>query len=168
MNVSPAIRILLACTALGVPAVLCTQLSRPAPAAPVAATPAAPAPSFAPIEQFVKTNCVECHGATKQKGEITLHTYHDEASVLKDRKTWEAVLEKIQSGEMPPKKKARPNQADSDAFVKAVEGIFYRHDLVTPRDPGQVTIRRLNRTEYYNTVRDLVGVDVHPAEDFPS
>lgn len=180
MTVRPVIRILIACAALAATFPIVSRLVQSAHASAMAPTqglskgwkaPAAPVSnpaSFAPVESFLKTNCVECHGPTKQKADLTLAVYHDEASVLKDRKVWEDVLEKLQSGEMPPKKKARPDKDEAQAFIKSIEGIFYRHDLVTPRDPGHVTIRRLNRTEYNNTIRDLVGVDATPAEDFPS
>jgi hypothetical protein len=169
MNARLGIRILFASLSLAAIVTIASQAAKLTRAS--AATTAIPAPapaSFAAIEAFLKTNCIECHGPTKQKGDVTLHIYHNEASVLKDRRVWETVLEKLQAGEMPPKKKARPDKAQAEAFVKTIEGIFYRHDLVTPRDPGHVTIRRLNRNEYNNTVRDLCGVDVHPAEDFPS
>src|SRR5262249_11977864 len=53
-------------------------------------------------------------------------------------------------------------------FTKAIHGIFERADRTAKRDPGHVTVRRLNRVEYNNTVRDLAGVDFQPAEDFPS
>ncbi|HWE03509.1 MAG TPA: DUF1592 domain-containing protein [Tepidisphaeraceae bacterium] len=134
---------------------------------------AAPVPAVnnadgAIVDAYLKTHCIECHNAKVQKGDISLHLYHDEASVLKDRKVFEDVLEKVRAGEMPPKKKARPAKADADEFIHGIERIFYRHDLTVPLDPGHVTVRRLNRTEYDNTIRDLVGVDVQASENFPS
>ena len=123
---------------------------------------------YAPVESFLKANCIECHGKDKQKGDITLHTYHDAASVIKDREVWQTVLEKVRAGEMPPKKKARPDKAQQVVFLRTIDQIFYQHDLTHPADPGRVTIRRLNRTEYNNTIRDLVGIDNQPASDFPS
>src|SRR5436309_2854188 len=62
----------------------------------------------------------------------------------------------------------RPSAAEVDVFVKAVNGVFERAEKDAKPDPGRVTVRRLNKAEYYNTVRDLVGVDFNPAEDFPS
>ena len=155
---------------LGACITLAVSVTRPVTvsAAPVVSAPEKINVDSAPVEAFLKANCVECHGPDKQKGDITLHTYHDAASVVKDRKVWETVLEKVRAGEMPPKKKARPDTAQQEVFLRTIDQIFYQHDLTHPLDPGQVTIRRLNRTEYNNTIRDLCGVDSQPAEDFPS
>ncbi|HET6248577.1 MAG TPA: DUF1592 domain-containing protein [Tepidisphaeraceae bacterium] len=154
---------------LGAGAMVAVHTTEPAL---VSAAPPTPAETikvdYAPVEAFLKANCIECHGPTKQKGDITLHTYHDVDSVIKDRKVWQTVLEKIRAGEMPPKKKPRPDKAEQEVFLRTIDQIFYQYDMTHPLDPGQVTIRRLNRTEYDNTIRDLVGVDSQPAEDFPS
>ncbi|MCE9532565.1 MAG: DUF1592 domain-containing protein [Planctomycetes bacterium] len=117
---------------------------------------------------FLKKHCIACHGATKPKGEISLHLFTDDASVLKGRKQWASILEVVQSGEMPPKEKPRPMPAEVQAFVKSVDGIFDRADKNAKPDPGRVTVRRLNKTEYNNTIRDLLGVDFNASEDFPS
>jgi hypothetical protein len=116
---------------------------------------------------FLQQHCLRCHGEKVQKADMSLAGYRDEASVLKDRKVWQNVLQMVRSGEMPPRERPRPAPADVEAFLRTVNGIFERADR-SVRDPGRVTIRRLNRTEYNNTVRDLVGVDFNPAEDFPS
>src|SRR6476469_2186116 len=69
---------------------------------------------------------------------------------------------------MPPKEKAGPKHEDMKAFIAGVKGIFEEHGRNAKPDPGHVTVRRLNRAEYNNTIRDLIGVDVQPADDFPS
>jgi Protein of unknown function (DUF1592)/Protein of unknown function (DUF1588)/Protein of unknown function (DUF1587)/Protein of unknown function (DUF1585)/Protein of unknown function (DUF1595)/Ca-dependent carbohydrate-binding module xylan-binding/Planctomycete cytochrome C len=116
---------------------------------------------------LVQKHCVHCHGEKMQKADLALHTYKDESSVLKGRKVWQNVLKMVQAGEMPPKGRPKPSATETEAFVRAVNGLFERADS-GKRDPGRVTIRRLNRAEYNNTIRDLVGVDFNPAEDFPS
>lgn len=115
---------------------------------------------------FLQKHCYSCHGADKQKADLALHRYLDDASVLKDRRTWQNVLNMLQAGEMPPSSRKRPATAEVEAFVKAVNDVYVR--AAKNPDPGRVTIRRLNRAEYNHTVRDLVGVDFQPAEDFPS
>ncbi len=120
------------------------------------------------ITAFVAKHCFACHGPQKKRGGLALHIYQDEAGILKDRKRWNAVLHMVHEGEMPPQERPRPKLADSEAFQKAVGAIFERHDRTARRDPGRVTMRRLNRTEYNNTIRDLVGVDFQPADDFPT
>jgi hypothetical protein len=120
------------------------------------------------IVPFVTKHCVQCHGPKKKNADLTLHNYTDEKSILKDRKKWHEVMKMLHSGEMPPEKQPRPDLKDTDAFLKAINDIFVKADSSGKRDPGRVTLRRLNRTEYNNTIRDLVGVDFKPADDFPS
>lgn len=128
-----------------------------------------PPPKFPSVGvDFLKKHCLDCHGEKTKRADLSLHTYRDDQSLIKDRKVWHKVLHMVQSGEMPPAKRPRPSAADLDAFIASVNGVFDHHDRTTPADPGRVTIRRLNRTEYNNTIRDLVGVDFNPAEDFPS
>ena len=73
----------------------------------------------------------------------------------------------VQTGEMPPKERPRPAQDETAGVLKAIDAVFNSFDRNAKPNVGRVTIRRLNRTEYNNTVRDLVGVDFKPAEDFP-
>jgi mono/diheme cytochrome c family protein len=136
---------------------------------PSAAEPAVPPNAFAKEGvAFLAKHCIACHGPEKKKADLVLHTFKDDASLLKDRKTWDKVLQMLESGEMPPQPRARPALAEVEAFTRTVAAVFDRADRSGKRDPGRVTIRRLNRTEYNNTIRDLVGVDFQPAEDFPS
>ncbi len=88
--------------------------------------------------------------------------------MLKGRKKWPDILKMVQSGEMPPKEKPRPAPSELDAFVKLVNGVFELADKNAKPDPGRVTIRRLNKVEYNNTIRDLLHIDFNPSEDFPS
>jgi hypothetical protein len=117
---------------------------------------------------FVEKHCLKCHGEKNPKADLSLAAYRDEASVLKGRKVWQNVLQMVQSGEMPPKKQPRPQPAEVEAFVKAVNDVFTRAERNARPDPGRITVRRLNRAEYNNTIRDLVGVDFNAAEDFPA
>jgi Protein of unknown function (DUF1592)/Protein of unknown function (DUF1588)/Protein of unknown function (DUF1587)/Protein of unknown function (DUF1595)/Protein of unknown function (DUF1585)/Ca-dependent carbohydrate-binding module xylan-binding/Planctomycete cytochrome C len=121
------------------------------------------------IAPFLAKNCVECHGPKKKNAGLALHIYTDEKSILKDRKKWHEVVRMLTNGEMPPaEKQVRPDLKEVDAVLKAVHDIFHTADANGKRDPGRVTMRRLNRTEYNNTIRDLVGVDFKPADDFPA
>ena len=117
---------------------------------------------------FLKKHCDECHGDDDPEGSLSITAFRDELSVIKGRKTWLKMLQRIESGEMPPEEKPRPSSEESKAFASLIRGLFERYDRSAKPDPGRVTIRRLNRTEYNNTVRDLIGVDFNPAEDFPS
>jgi Protein of unknown function (DUF1592)/Protein of unknown function (DUF1588)/Protein of unknown function (DUF1587)/Protein of unknown function (DUF1585)/Protein of unknown function (DUF1595)/Planctomycete cytochrome C len=117
---------------------------------------------------FVEKHCVSCHNAQKKKADLILTAYRDELSVVKNRTVWQAVAKMVHAGEMPPESRPRPAAADMERFDKAIAAIFERADHGAKRDPGHVTIRRLNRSEYNNTIHDLIGVDFQPAEDFPS
>ena len=70
---------------------------------------------------------------------------------------------------MPPvDHQPQPSPADTQAVADWIDRTFVNIDCSQLRDPGRVTVRRLNRTEYNNTIRDLLGVDFEPAADFPS
>jgi hypothetical protein len=117
---------------------------------------------------FLKKHCLGCHSGEKPKADLALDKFPDDAALLKDRKTWVRVLDALKAGEMPPAAKPQPSAVDREAFTKLVNDVFEKHDHTVKPDPGRVTMRRLNRKEYNNTIRDLVGVDFNPAEDFPS
>ena len=69
---------------------------------------------------------------------------------------------------MPPPPRPQPKAAEVEAVSAAVQALFDRADAAAKPNAGRVTIRRLNRTEYNNTIRDLVGIDFKPADDFPA
>ena len=117
---------------------------------------------------FLQKHCVRCHGPKVKRADLVLAGLSDDQAVLKHRKTFQAVLKVLQAGEMPPKPRPRPDMAEVEAFTASVRAVFARADRNTKPDPGRVTIRRLNRAEYNNTIRDLIGIDFNPAEDFPS
>src|SRR5207244_8428497 len=75
---------------------------------------------------------------------------------------------KIPTGEMPPNGIPRPPAPQTEALIKFVEGEFEKADRNVKPDPGRVTARRLNRNEYSNTIRDLLGVEFHAERDFPT
>ena len=122
------------------------------------------------VVPFLTKHCYICHGGGKSKGDLTLDKYRDELAIVKDREVWENVVKMVHTGEMPPKAKGRPRPAPSEVelAIQAIDDILDQFDCTGPRDDGRVTIRRLNRVEYNNTIRDLVGVDFKPAADFPN
>ena len=116
---------------------------------------------------FLQKHCVSCHGKDKQKGDFALHEFRDDLSVLRARKRWRDVAELVRSGEMPPDDKPQPSAEEKRRFLASVAGIFAKADAGKP-DPGRLTVRRLNRNEYNNTIRDLLHIEFRPADDFPS
>jgi hypothetical protein len=97
---------------------------------------------------------------------VALDAWTTEADALRDVTTWERVLKKVLDREMPPENKPQPTAGEREQLSKWIEAKVMQCDCDHP-DPGRVTIRRLNRAEYNNTIRDLLGVEFKPAEDFP-
>ena len=120
------------------------------------------------IRPFLQKYCASCHSGDKPKGDLALDVYQSEAHARKDRKTWSTLQHVLAAGEMPPAKKPQPTKQERQFVINWVERTLTKVDCGGPRDPGRVTIRRLNRTEYNNTIRDLCGVDFKPAENFPA
>ena len=87
----------------------------------------------------------------------------------KQRRHWQKALEMLEFGAMPPEGKPQPKEKDVQAAIKWIEAALYYVDCDQTHDPGRVTIQRLNRTEYNNTIRDLFGVaKLDLSKDFPS
>ncbi len=120
------------------------------------------------IIPFLKTHCNSCHNADKQAGGVSLDQYQSAAHARKDRKMWELIHKLVATGEMPKRKNQQPPKEEKTFFLDWVEQSLTKVDCAGPKNPGRVTIRRLNRAEYNNTIRDLCGVDFKPAESFPS
>jgi hypothetical protein len=117
---------------------------------------------------LINKYCVGCHGMSKPKGGLNLAAFQDESSARAKRKTWERVLEYVEGGVMPPEDRPQPSHEEAGRFVAWLKSALKPDDCGRTFDPGRVTIRRLNRAEYNNTIRDLVGIDFRPADDFPS
>jgi hypothetical protein len=117
---------------------------------------------------FVQKNCSACHNATVKAGDLDLTALHAANTFEGDRETWERVVEKLKLGQMPPAGVAHPQNDATQAITHWIEGEFARQDALLKPQAGRVTARRLNRAEYDNTIRDLLGVDIHPADSFPA
>jgi hypothetical protein len=131
--------------------------------------PSAEAAAFAArVRPLLERHCLRCHNAEKAKGDLDLSPFRDFALVAKDRRTWERVQENVADGLMPPPEEKQPSEEDAKFLAEWIEGVLSKAVCEGPVLPGHVTMRRLNRTEYDLTIRDLVGIDFHPSEDFPS
>ena len=120
------------------------------------------------MRPFFAKYCIKCHRGDEPKGEFLLDAYVERGTVVEDRQTWEKVSKKLHDREMPPEEEQQPDAQERDKVASWIDAKLARFDCGQERDPGRVTIRRLNRNEYNNTIRDLLGVDFHPADDFPS
>ena len=112
--------------------------------------------------------CGACHNPTKSKGGVSVASFGIEAAFAVDVKTGRKILENVESGTMPPDDAPQIPPADQAKLLAHLQSVVSKAGCVLPQDPGRVTLRRLNRVEYNNSLRDLIGVDFRPADDFPS
>jgi mono/diheme cytochrome c family protein len=119
------------------------------------------------VKPFLSENCVRCHGNKKHEKDLNFQAFTSAETFIEHRERWDEVVRKLKGSEMPPLEEDQPDEDQRQAVATWVEKELNRIDRVTPPDPGRVTARRLNRTEYNNTIRDLLGVDSKPADDFP-
>ena len=120
------------------------------------------------MKPVLSQTCALCHNDKLSSGGLNVKLLMSPDSVATYRDGWETILEKLRSGEMPPKGIPRPPEAQMQALIHYVEGEFDRADRNIKPDPGHVTARRLNRSEYSNTIRDLLAVDFRAEKDFPT
>jgi cytochrome c551/c552 len=121
------------------------------------------------VKPVITKTCVACHNPTLTSGGVNLTEFSSAATISSNRAAWEKILQKVRSAEMPPKGVPRPPQAQMDAFVAYLQSEFEKADRNVKPDPGRVTVRRLNRTEYSNSIRDILAVDFRAAdEEFPT
>ncbi len=121
------------------------------------------------VQPFLEKYCYDCHGDDKTKADLNLELFKDAAGFYRDQRLWRQVITQVVAGEMPPpERKTRPTQAEIEALQGQVRGLLKEAVAQAKVDPGKVTVRRLNRTEYNNTVRDLCYVDGNFSVDFPA
>ncbi|HXD20531.1 MAG TPA: DUF1592 domain-containing protein [Vicinamibacterales bacterium] len=110
--------------------------------------------------------CVACHRGDMPVAGLRLDTF-DAASFETNGATWEKLARKLRNREMPPADMRRPDEATYNALVEYIEGGRDRLAQAKP-NPGRPTLHRLNRTEYGNTVRDLLGLEIDVADMLPA
>jgi len=96
---------------------------------------------------------------------LDLTPFTKSASLTANREGWDAIIRKVKAGEMPPK--GIPKPAALDGAIQFLTAEFEKADRGVKIDPGRVTARRLNRAEYTNTIRDLLGVEFQAEKNFP-
>ena len=112
--------------------------------------------------------CLNCHSTAKQKGDLDLERFASLKDIRRDTKVWLKVAEMLDNGEMPPKEAKQPTSAERRQLRGWVESYLHAESLAQAGDPGPVVLRRLSNAEYTYTIRDLTGVDLNPARDFPT
>lgn len=125
-----------------------------------AALPAAGAAVPEPLAAFLDQHCVECHDADVKKGGLDLLTLPFDLADAGAFQKWRRVFERVHSGEMPPKKRERPPQAELETFLTALKQPMVKADADDIAALGRVRGRRLTRVEYEHTLHDLLGIDI--------
>jgi Protein of unknown function (DUF1588)/Protein of unknown function (DUF1592)/Protein of unknown function (DUF1585)/Protein of unknown function (DUF1587)/Protein of unknown function (DUF1595)/Planctomycete cytochrome C len=118
------------------------------------------------IEPVLGQYCFDCHADGANKGGVALDQFQSGTGLLEKRELWWDVLKYLRAGLMPPAGKPRPTETEK---LRLANWIKYSVFGIDPRhlDPGRVTIRRLNRVEYRNSIRDLLDIDFNAEVEFP-
>lgn len=116
---------------------------------------------------FAEQYCTECHQGDNPDGQFFLNRLITSEATLAHAKGWIKVATALKSGHMPPGEEEQPPETARRQAIVFVEQQTANIAAAADPDPGRVTIRRLTRHEYRNTIRDLVGVDFKAATDFP-
>jgi mono/diheme cytochrome c family protein len=110
-------------------------------------------------QPFIEKNCLDCHGEKKAKAGFRIDQLGVDFAGAKVADQWKEVIDRINAGEMPPEGKSRPDVKEAAAFVSWVSGQLREVELAAKNAGGRIPMRRLNRDEYANTIRDLLKLD---------
>ncbi|WP_182865166.1 DUF1592 domain-containing protein [Rhodopirellula sp. JC639] len=122
-------------------------------------------PQRATRTEFVQQFCIDCHDQYTQEGDLNLEDLTFDPSDASNRRRWVAIFDRVRSGEMPPEEGERPDQAALEDFLASIDAPLVDVLRQETQTLGRVRSRRLNRTEYENTMHDLLGIDI-PLRDF--
>ena len=117
-----------------------------------------------PFEAFLEKHCIRCHGPKKEEGDIRIDRLSRDFKAGRDSHHWAEALDKLNSGEMPPKKEPQPTQAEISTFVTNLDARLKEGRAARMAARPAVAHYRLSRKEYQNTVYDLLGVRYDPAK----
>ncbi len=122
------------------------------------------------VKPIFEKYCLDCHGNGVAKGGVTLDEFASDAELVGKRDLWLALLRNVRGGLMPPREEGAEHvklaEAEIGAITQWIKFDAFKTDPKNP-DPGRVTARRLNRVEYRNTIRDLMGIDFNSEVEFP-
>jgi mono/diheme cytochrome c family protein len=129
----------------------------------LALLPVLPAPGAAVpanLGAFLDRHCADCHDSEAKKGGLDLTALKFDLANADSFGKWQHILEWVRDGEMPPKKKPQPDNAEKAAFLTALKQPLLKADAADIAAKGRVRSRRLTRTEYEHTLHDLLGIDI--------
>lgn len=109
---------------------------------------------------FFKSYCIKCHNTDKRKGKLLLDDISFTLDSIENAERWQKILNQVNSGSMPPEEAEQPEKALKTEFLDVLARTLVQARKVLSDSGGRITMRRLNRREYKNTIRDLLGVDL--------
>ena len=117
--------------------------------------------------KFVEKYCYGCHAGDQPEAGLSLDIYQDNLSIIENFDVWERVMDMVHINQMPPPGNDQPKIEEAESFIQHIQSVYDDAVLNSKPDPGKITVRRLNKVEYTNSVRDILGVDFDPTENFP-
>jgi hypothetical protein len=117
----------------------------------------------ADVAPFIRTFCIECHGNRRTKGDLNFEPAIKAPGEASASRKWVQAAANVHAGDMPPESADQPNPEERERFLAALGQLKY----LSERDPGPFVIRRLTKTEFGNTLRDLLGVSPDLAAGLP-
>lgn len=117
------------------------------------------------VKPLLAQYCYDCHSKDGSEAGVALDAAETDDAVRADPQLWLRVIKQLRAGLMPPEGD-KPSAEDISRIENWIVQSAFAFDPADP-DPGRVTLRRLNRTEYHNTIRDLIGVDFDADGAFP-
>jgi len=127
---------------------------------------APPAPSFEnDVQPVLASVCQNCHNPQVESGNLNIANYLEPSSLSSEQAGWTRILARLKAGQMPPPDIPAPSSETLAALIGFVQNALEKSQKP---DAGRVIAHRLNREEYANTVRDLLGVDFPADEEFPA
>ena len=120
------------------------------------------------VRPFLDTYCASCHNDDLQTADLSFDGFTDAPDASAAPEVWNRVTERLRASEMPPRGRPRPPEPAVAQVLAWADQLTGRLPTNPQDNPGRVTARRLNRVEYNNTVRSLLGVHGRPADQFPS
>ena len=112
--------------------------------------------------------CNNCHNPQLNSGNLTITPFFQSSSLTTNTEGWVKILAKLKAGEMPPPGIPGPTPEAMANLISVVQSALDKADQNQKPDPGRTIAHRLNRVEYANTIRDLLGVDFHATQEFPA
>jgi len=116
------------------------------------------------ILPFFEDHCFRCHSGDDPSAGVALDVFESSGDLIQKPELLDAVFRVVREGEMPPNYMPQPSAEEIVTVTRGLDELIAAVEAAMPPRPGRVTLRRLNRVEYENTIRDLLGVEFHATD----